>query len=235
MWAVAGTVLACVAALVMGVVVSLLTRGAAAGRSRATVFAAAFPFVCLGWAALLFGFQAVVNASMGRDAGLGDSWHCPLPNGYALLMIDVTDQGWVYNPKTQGGGNSVTEREDSVSGVRKVQVSGRYILAGVDSHAFENLGKETEQIDSYFILDTQTGRRTNLSSYDALRTSASNLGINLNIEPIYSVYSRYRFTWFDVVVGVSLLLLPLIIFALLARFVIRTRKSRSQATQPATV
>jgi len=150
-------------------------------------------------------------------------------------MIDVTDQGWVYNPKTQGGGNSVTEREDSVSGVRKVQVSGRYILAGVDSHAFENLGKETEQIDSYFILDTQTGRRTNLSSSDALRTSASNLGINLNIEPIYSVYSRYRFTWFDVVVGVSLLLLPLIIFALLARFVIRTRKSRSQATQPATV
>jgi len=234
MWAVVGTVLACIGALVMGVVVSFLTRAAAAGRSRATLFAVAFPFVCLGWAALLFVLQAVVNESMGRDAGLGDSWHCPLPNGYALLMIDVTDQGWVYNPKTQGGGNAVSEREDSVSGVRKVQVAGRYILAGVDSHAFENLGKETEQIDFYFVLDSRTGKRTNLSSYDALRTSASNLGINLNLEPIYAVYSRYRFTWFDVVIGVSLLLLPLITFALLARFVIRTRKSRGPATQPAT-
>lgn len=69
---------------------------------------------------MVFGFQAIVNEIvLHRDPGLGDTWHCPLPNGYALLMIDVMDHGWVYNPKTQPG-DSVTEREDSVAGVRKV-------------------------------------------------------------------------------------------------------------------
>ncbi len=44
-------------------------------------------------------FQEVINETVHhRDAGLGDTWRCPLPNGYALMMIDVTDQGWVPTP-----------------------------------------------------------------------------------------------------------------------------------------
>ena len=115
-WAVVGTILASVGALVFGGVTDLLTSGAREG-CRKTIFAAcAFPFVCLGWAGLVFLFQAAVNGFLlQRDAGLGDWWQCPLPNGYAIAMIDVTDQGWVYNPKTQP--DDIHDQEDAVAGV----------------------------------------------------------------------------------------------------------------------
>lgn len=100
-WAVVGFVLACVGALVMGAVATFLTRKATNDRSLTLLASIAFPFACLGWAALLFVFQALVNGAMHRDPGLGDTWNCPLPNGYAITMIDTTDHGWVYNAKTQ--------------------------------------------------------------------------------------------------------------------------------------
>src|SRR5271157_3925020 len=131
-WAVVGIVLACVGALVMGASATFLTRKAAQDRSLTLLAAIVFPFACLGWAGAIFAFQAVVNSAMHRDPGLGDAWQCPLPNGYAILMIDETDHGWVYNPKTQSGGG-VAEEDDAVACVRIVQVAGRYILGGVDS------------------------------------------------------------------------------------------------------
>jgi len=43
---------------------------------------------------LVFIFQGFINANFfHRDIGLGGSWYCPLPNGYSLLMTDVTDHG----------------------------------------------------------------------------------------------------------------------------------------------
>jgi hypothetical protein len=78
---------------------------------------------------------------------------CSLPNRYQVMMIDVTDQGWVYNPMTQPG-SGVGEREDAIAGVRNVQVAGRYILGATESRAFQN--------------------------YDALRHSALELGIEPN-------------------------------------------------------
>ncbi|HEY6369795.1 MAG TPA: hypothetical protein VIX37_04395 [Candidatus Sulfotelmatobacter sp.] len=53
---------------------------------------------------------------------MGDTWQAPLPNGYQIMMIDVTDQGWVYNPKTQADGD-VSERHDAVAGVRNLEVA----------------------------------------------------------------------------------------------------------------
>src|SRR5213593_5214785 len=98
-WAIAGTISASVGALVFGGLTALLTSGAVEGRRKIIVGAFAFPFICLGWAGLVFVFQAAVNGFLlQRDPGLGDTWYCPLPNGYAITMIDVTDQGWVYNP-----------------------------------------------------------------------------------------------------------------------------------------
>ncbi len=224
-WAVVGTVLASVAALVLGGITALLTKGAAAGRCRRTILAARiFPFVCLGWAAFLFVFQASVNGFLlHRDPGLGDSWSCPLPNGYAITMIDVTDQGWVYNPKTQNEG-VVSEQRDAVAGVRILQVAGQYILGGSDSKAFTKLAHESNDVDRYFLLDTQTGQRTDFANYDAMHNAVAHLGIQLNLERINVVYSRFRFTWFDVLVGVLLCLPPLSYLALLARQILRLRK-----------
>jgi len=230
-WAVVGTILACVGALVMGAAATFLTRKATQDRSLTLLSAVAFPFACLGWAALLFVFQACVNGAMHRDPGLGDSWNCPLPNGYAITMIDVTDQGWVYNPKTQIDGG-VAEQEDAVAGVRLVQVSGKYILGGSDSRSIVDSHSSNDYVDSYFLLDTQTGRKTAFPNVDGLRAAATQAGINLNLEPIDAVYSRYRYTWFDVSVGILLCVPPLACLVLLARKILKLRKSASIESCP---
>ena len=119
-WAVVGTVLAVIGALVLASAAALLTRGAGNGRRRAIIAAGLFPFACLAWGGSMFFFQALVNEGLlHRDPGADDAWKTPLPNGYAILMIDVTDQGWVYNPKTQGSDSAVGEQEDAVAGPKR--------------------------------------------------------------------------------------------------------------------
>jgi predicted PurR-regulated permease PerM len=93
-WAVIGTILAGVAAVVLGVATAWLTRRVQHWRRTAILAAAVLPFLCLAWAGAVFFFQAIVNETLfHRDPGLGDAWHTPLPNGYSLLMIDETDHG----------------------------------------------------------------------------------------------------------------------------------------------
>jgi len=209
----------------MGTTALVLTRRATKDRSLTLLASLAFPFACLGWAALLFVFQASVNGAMHRDPGLGDTWTCPLPNGYTILMIDTTNHGWIYNPKTQPG-SGVCEQEDAVAGVVAVQLAERYILGGGNSR---NAAFDDSRIDSYFILDTQTGKKTIFSTTDELRAAAQQAGISLNLQPIQAVYSKYRYTWFDVLVGILLCLLPLFYFGVL---VVKIRKLRRSATIP---
>ena len=226
LWAVVGIVVAAVGAATLGLATALLTRGVTNGRRKVIIAASLFPIVCLGWGGLMFVFQAVVNEGLlHRDLGLGDTWHAPLPNGYQIMMIDVTDQGWVYNPKTQPG-SGVGEQEDAVAGVRNLQVAGRYILGATDSKAFENLGKDTNQVDAYFLLDTQLGKRKQFQNYDALRLSALETGIEANLQPINTIYSKFRFSWFDVVAGLLFCLPPVIGVLLLIRCIVRLRRTR---------
>lgn len=229
-WAVVGAVVASVAALTLAGTTSLLTRQVPAGRRKAIFAAAIFPFICLGWGAGVFVFQAVVNEFvLDRDLGIGDTWHAPLPNGYQIMMIDVTDQGWIYNPKTQPG-SGVGEREDAVAGVRKVQVAGQYILGGTDSKSFEHLGQENQNVDGFFILDTNAGRQTKFQTYDALRSRAQELRINLNLEPINTVYARFRSTWFDALAAVLFFIPPLLGFVVLVWWVGHLRRTRVDPT-----
>ena len=225
MWAVVGTVLACVGALIFGATTMFLTRKATKDRTLTLFASIAFPFGCVGWAALLFVVQALVNGTMHRDVGLGDSWDCPLPNGYAITMIDFTDRGWVYNPKTQSGG--LSDQDDAVSDVLVLQVAGRYILGGADSRSAQEQGNDINRVNSYFILDTITGKKTLFSTIDELRGASQPLGIQPNLQPINAVYSKYRFTWFDILVGVLLVVPPIIYFAVL---VMRIRRLRQSAT-----
>jgi hypothetical protein len=222
-WVVLGGILSVGGAAVLRKAAESLTHGVVNGRRRAILTASAFPFVCFGWAVLIFIFQAVVNEGwLHRDVGIGDTWTCPLPNRYALLMIDVTDEGIVYNPKTQPG-EGVGEEEDAVFGVRLVQIAGRYILGGGDSRTD----------DSYFLLDTQTGKRSNFGSYDELATAGKKLSIQLHLESIATVYRRYRFTWFDVLVGM-LFCIPLLAYAVVTmRWIVRLRRTKLVAVQPA--
>jgi hypothetical protein len=140
-------------------------------------------------------------------------------------MIDTTEQGWVYNPKTQTEGG-VGEQEDAIAGVRVLQVAGRYILGGSDSRSFDRLDNNTEHVDSYLLLDTHFGKHTNFPSYEALRVKAQELGIGLSLERIGAVYGRYRFTRFEIVVGLLLCLPSLVRAVLLVRWIFRMRKTR---------
>ncbi|HLJ23742.1 MAG TPA: hypothetical protein VKT71_06510 [Candidatus Acidoferrales bacterium] len=228
-WAALGSVLAALGALTLGCATAYFTRGVKEGRRKAVILTAIFPFVCLGWCGAVFVFQAVVNGvALQRDPGLGDDWHCPLPNGYALMMIDVTDHGVVYNPKTQGGRGGVGEQKDAIFGVRIVQVAGRYIFGGIDSKADDEgeARAENERVDSYFFIDTLTGARLDFAKLDDLRDAAVKLGIQPNLEPIEDVYRRYRFTMFDLFTAALLLVPPIVAAGLLLRWIVKVRKRR---------
>jgi hypothetical protein len=89
-FAIVGTVLAGITGIVIAFITALITRGAPK-RRNAIIAAIFFPFACLGRCGAIFGFQAIMNEDFfHRDAGLGDAWQCPLPNGYGILMIDTT-------------------------------------------------------------------------------------------------------------------------------------------------
>jgi hypothetical protein len=232
-WGVVGSALAIASALCARGVTSWLTRRAANGsqesvRKRAIRNAMLLPFACLVWAGMVFIFQGFINANfLHRDIGLGDSRYCPLPNGYSLLMIDVTEEGTVYNSKTQTTMDGVGDQQDAISGVKELQVAGHYLLGGFDSRYAEHFGDENLPPDSYFLLDTQTGKRSDFTSENELKGEASDLGIKVTMEPIYKIYSRYRFTWFDIVTLCLLVLPPLLAFVLLGRWIVLLRNSRN--------
>jgi hypothetical protein len=223
-WAFIGLILASGAAGSFAGAVAYLTRRAATDRRSLILAAGLFPFVCFAWAGVVFVFQATVNEGvLNRDPGMGDTWHAPLPNGDQIMMIDVTNEGWVYNPKTQGAGGGVGEKEDAVPGVKLLQVAGPYVLGGKQDGAIPDFSGDTSHVDSYFLLDTGTGKRTRFATYGELRTAAQKLQIEPKLEPIYAVYSRYRFTWFDVLAGLLFVVPVLVGFA---RLVLRVKRLR---------
>jgi hypothetical protein len=184
------------------------------------------PFACLAWAGAVFVLQALVNEELlHRDFGVGDGWHAPLPNGYVVSFIDVTDQGSICPAKAGGDGCT----HPSIDGIRLLQLSGPYLLGAADSHLLEHFGQQTSAVDNYFMFDTRDGKRTDYASADELKTQAGARGIALHLEPIYSVYSRYRFTWFDVFAGCLLVLPPLVALGALGWWVIRLRRTRAPA------
>ncbi len=84
-----------------------------------------------------------------------------------------TGMGWVL----------LGERDDSLSGVRVLQLSGPYIFGGLDSYAYQFASKD-DHIESYFLLDTKTGKHESFLTYEALQGKAQQLGITLNLERI---------------------------------------------------
>lgn len=224
-YAVALSFAACIGSLALGGTTYLLIRHSGPRRKIAIIASVLFPFICVAYAGGWFISYAVINYTIfHRDPGLGDSWETPLPNGYALMMIDVTDQGIVYNPKTQPYGDGVVSRDDAVFGVRQLQVSKNLIFGASDSGYFGQIGKDSNNVDTWFELNTAKKTHTEFKSLDELRRRAASEGVVLQLRPFASVFGDYRYTWFDYLAGVLLLLLPAVGFFLLARWVWRLRR-----------
>jgi hypothetical protein len=148
-----------------------------------------------------------------------------MPTSQWLRVVDDRYDGPWLRVQPQDTVGAVGEQEDAIAGVRVLQVSGRYILGGSDSRSFER-SDNADQVDSYFLLDAQFGKRANFSTYDVLRTKAQELGIVLRLESIEAVYGQYKATGFEVFVGLLLCLPPLTGIALLVRWIIRVRNTR---------
>ena len=129
----------------------------------------------------------------GRDPGLGDSWYCPLPNGYSILMIDTTDSAYIYNPRTQFPG-SVVAQDDAVAGVTRLQLAGPSMLGMTED-------------GRYFLLDTRTGRVRYLARFGEFNAAARSFGIAPNLVPAADIYFDNRLSWFDFA-ALALLVVP---------------------------
>lgn len=233
LYALALAIAASVAALVLGASTYLLTRRSDPKRKLAVLASILFPFACVVFAGGWFVTYAIINAEIfHRDPGLGDSWETPLPNGYALLMIDTTDEGTVYNPKTQPDQGSVMSRDDTVFDVRQLQISKNLIFGASDRRDSDPIGLDSNVLDFYFELNTRTGRHTEFKSLEALRQRATSEGVSLNLRKFYSVYLDYRTTWFDYLAGAILLLAPSVGFAVLARWVWKIRRLGRSGIEP---
>jgi len=224
-WGLISLVVAGVGSLVMRGVVAYFTRGST-DRGKLLRRATLFPIECLFWVGIVFVFQAVINVVfLHRDIGIGDGFDCPLPNGYALSFIDVTEFGTLYKPANRPMWSDA--RENAVNNVRVMQLSGPYVLGGSDSRALEHFAEDSNAVDSYFLLDTKTGKRTEFKTYAELREAALHLNIQPNMIAIGTLYSKYRSTWFDVFAGLLIIVPPLIGAALLTRSVVRLRRTRA--------
>lgn len=219
---------ASVGAAVLGGVAYVLTKSAGSKRKWAILVPILFPFACVIFAGGWFATYAVINYEVfHRDPMLGDTWETPLPNGYALMMIDTTDQGIVYDPKTQSDRGSVIGKEDAVFGVRQLQISDELIYGAWDSGYFDRIGQDSRFVDSYFELNTSQKTHTEFKSLEDLRRRGVSEGVTLNLREFQSVFGDYSTTWFDYLAGLILFFMPVVGFFFLVRWIWKIRNKGS--------
>ena len=197
------------------------------GRARIIRFAAILPFACVAFAGIWFIGYAVINDEIfHRDPMIGDGWYAPIGNGYAIDMIDVTDQGYVH---PIGGDNNGLNDPGGVSGVRRMQVVGFRVFGSEDKNWFQNEGRERQEEDDFFAVDTRDRAKIEFSSEADLAAYAKQYGVMLGLRPIADVYDDYRFTWFDGVAAFLLVAVPGLIFLWLVRRIIRFKRQYAGA------
>jgi hypothetical protein len=223
-WMVAGLFAAGFAALVLGGLTALFTRRVKKGRAAVLFASFALPFVCLGWFFVAFFAQALINeAYFNRDAGLGDSWKTPLPNGYAVEFIDVLDHGTLFDPVIeQRDHGTAGGQEGTIGDVTVAQISGPLIFGCAEDRDFND-----KVARSYcFILDTRTHRREDFAGKNELQVAVRRHGSTLQLKPLWDVYLDHRLTWFDSVAAVVMYGPAPLGVVLLGIWIIRLRRRR---------
>ncbi|MGD0631876.1 MAG: hypothetical protein ABR987_21295 [Terracidiphilus sp.] len=162
--------------------------------------------------------------------GWGDSWDTPILGDYHLMMIDVTDQGTVYNRADPSvyRGSSVgwhPGQQDVIAGVRRLEVRPPFLFGAANPET-RMADSETSPETVFFVLDTRNGTRTDESTLAALEADAKRSGGVLKLEPVDVIYGRYRYGKAD--------LIPLILFSvplLIALFLLTWRLIKLRATR----
>jgi hypothetical protein len=213
-WCFKGTILALALAILAGAVAAIRVPRGRPGRTRLILWTCVYPFAVFAWFMAVFVFQAYINeALLYRDPWIGHTRQTPLPNGYAVMLIDEDHDGTIFNPATHFTAGSTDDVHpdgpDAVSGVRVLQIAGNKILGGAGPLGQYSFSASRNRIDYFFMLDTDAHTRTNFQTYDALTQAANQLNIQPQLQPILGVYKRYRFTWFDLS-ALALFLVPVL-------------------------
>lgn len=216
------SVLAAISACLLMAATKWYLRAVPAGRKRAIVCAALFPFVCVFFAGIWFVGYAVTNAMIfHHDPIIGDGWFTDIGNGYAIEMIDVTDHGIVY-PRL--GGDNDINGPNAIQGVRRLQISGTQMFGTSDTKIFQNFGSGLQGEDDFFSLNTRNREIKHFSNATALAVAAQQFGVQLKLEPIASVYDRFRWGWFDGLASFTLFAVPAVGFWRLVQYVRRIKR-----------
>lgn len=227
-WILLGGVLSILGGFFLAFLVRFLLRGIPTGQGPAIVIGAvlpAFGFAYLFGSVLVF---SLWSAARDRDWGWGDSWDTPLLGDYHLMMIDLTDQGTIYNKADptvyrNGSVSGSPDQQDVVFGVTRMEVRPPYFLgAASNDQSFPRKDDESR----FFILDTRSGARTDETSLASLQTAAQRLGSPLELEPVETIYNRYRYRLVDLIPVAFLAIPPLAAGIFLLRAFLKLRATR---------
>jgi hypothetical protein len=221
-WIIVGGTCAIAVSVVAKIIAVRLTRSVPESPTKRGLInlSSLLPFACVVWAGAVVIAQGVINETWRhRDLGFGDDARAPLFHGWSLSRDDSGNGVVHYSDGYPGG---------EILGVLTLQVVDPWILGSADSKWFSDLGRSSVPPDRYFLLNAVTGACRDFSNQPALQSAAAASGLALKLEPVDSVFNRYRFTWFD---GVALFLLfapPGIAFVFLLRSILRLRRSGAE-------
>ncbi len=148
------------------------------------LFSALLPFLCLTWGGVVFVFQGAVNGVfLERDIGIGDEFYCPIPNGYSILMIDLMDHATL-----------IPKQKDfpSFAEVVSLQIENQIILGKTEQQWPLYQKRKIE----YFYINTESGDFKIFSDIYQMKIFLEQK-IKVDLATVASIYSKYRYTWFD--------------------------------------
>jgi len=171
-------------ALMLAYLGTLAFRLPRRGRPLTVAFTKAIPLSILAW--LVIGLTLAL-ASEQTDVTFQGT--CKLPGDYSLMVVDADGSGWVYKAGNEIKGGDVKWQRDGIGGVENLQIAGRYILGGRDSRGFRP-SRDRARISEYFLIDSARETVSKVSTLPQLQASASQLGISVQLSPVYEVYSN---------------------------------------------
>jgi len=203
-------VLAVPGMLVCGSIGYFLTRRRSASVRRSFVIGGAL-LPLAGAAYAVFGIivMAVAGLIGGGDVGFGDGYDVPLRNHYHWSAIDEPTVAEVYDTGDRDAtdnGDTHIEPDDrnAFSNVLQFQQDGDWLAGSYDSDQAQ-LDSRKMKSDRWFLFNTRTHERVDVSSEDELRRAAAANGVPLRLQSSEDFYASHHLTWTDGVVA-SLLL-----------------------------
>jgi hypothetical protein len=213
-WLVFGVVTAAVTNLLLVGCTALATRKRGP-RKALLLFSAAIPVGAITWLFTVGVCLGILNELVfDRDFGLGNGFHCRLPNGYRLYMIDVMDYATLSQPD-----------KPSALNVRELQLEDGFVLGVSQEWDFLHTPVGTPNPPRYFLIDIQRGVMFQFDMVVELEQAAVGKGISmLKLEQVGEVYFRYRRSWGDLAAALVAGAPPLIALALLIGWILRVRR-----------